>query len=1202
MQIAMAKSSVQNTDTQKMISLELKNEQLSQAFKRLEKLTDYKILFVYDQISHYTVSGKVEADNIEQALKQLIGDKPLDYTIDRQFIHITLKEKQKQTPNQRTPASDTPQNPQMTSVSGKVIDKSGEPLASVLVYVKGTPTGTLTDPDGAFSLTVDESQVITFSLICYRSVTCPVSAIPKQNWVVRLEEDPLALDEVIVTGYGEISKHELTGAAKRIEATDIMSDSRMSVAQMLAGQVAGMSVSLGSGEPSATPKIRIRGNASILGNKAPLWVLDGIILDDPVSVSYSDLNGDDAAYLIGNAIAGINPQDIESINVLKDAAAAALYGVRAGNGVIVVSTKKGKASKPQATYNGNFSINERVNYSNLGMMNAGERITLSQEIIAASLLYPRVPNVVGYEALYLDYLNKALTYDQFTSAVQQMSDRNTDWYDLLFRDAVTTNHTLSINGGTETATYYASLGYNNSPGTAIGSESTRYNGLLKLTSWLSKKLYVNFQISSSSQRNHGFYTGVNPDSWAYNTARTIPAYNDDGSYFFHPVQTTSSTYNDDQSAMVRNYLYEISQTGQTADVDQLNTKLDLQWNFYKGFRYKLSGSISKSNTTRVSTATEDSYIVTAIRGYAVGAELPGSDKANSSSLPYGGIYNNRESKQTAYTIRNAVAYNNTFNDVHTFSAEAISEIRTVKSDGFGVTIRGWFPEGQILSPTVTSSNYAYFRSSLSPSITDSEQNYLSWIGSGSYSYKDKLTGSFSIRADGSNQFGVNPKYRFLPNWSLGAKYTLTNEAFLKDNPLLNYLALRASYGALGSVDTNTSPDLVSTIRTIPYSEVGLWESYVSYYPNPDLRWEKVVTYNAGLDFSLFNGHISGSFDAYHKKTTDAIMYKQISAINGLSSYKINGGDIENVGYEIDLMAYPIKSKDWELGLGVIYGYNKNTLTKANDGKEVTTSDKLNGNALIVGEPLGTLYSYQFYGLDHDTGLPIFYDDEGKHTYIGIDDQEHPNYTLYSERAGLVKSGLLYAPHTGGLKLHARWKNFRLNADFAYQLGGVKRLPNLYNYSNTSSARVFDPMFNVPKELINRWKQPGDEEFTNIPALFNYQQYNTLANGDGRRPTVSYYDGSSFLTYSVISGTSIYDRSDIRVASTDNIRLNRLYLSYLMPRQWSRMFHIASMELSAQATNLFLIADKRWHGRDPEQASSANSTLPSAYTFNINITF
>lgn len=1174
------------TNAQVVVSIKVENASLEEVFRQITQQTGYHFVYSSNELKgNKKINLNVREVELNELLKKALKDTKLRHLINDDIIMI-IPYKESLTQLQ-----------QAITITGIVRDSEGLALPGVSVSIHGTRIGTTTDANGRFSLSVGNAENIElrFSFIGMKPRIVAYKDRPREGeWVIVMEDEMTEVDEVIITGYQRIKKHELTGSVASIKAAEIMQDGKFSISQMLEGEIAGMMVTVNSGEPSATPKIRIRGTSSIVGSKAPLWVLDGVILDDPVSIDYSDLNGDDAAYLIGNAIAGINPYDIESISVLKDAAAASVYGVQAANGVIVVNTKRGHVGKPRVTYNGSMSLNARESYGRLELMNAGERIQLSKDIIDQHLTYKRFPTL-GYENLYFKYVNNEISGEQFEREVQKMSDRNTDWFDLLFRDALSTNHTVSLSGGSEQTRYYASLGYTNTPGTAKRSDSERYTLMMKLNSYLNEKLYAAVQINASMTENKGFYTGVNPSQWAYKTSRTLPAFNEDGSDYYIP--TTSTAYREDGYYNI-NYLNELRNTGQQGRISSMTANLNLQWHIWDFLKYDVTGTIVNQRSTSQSWATDRSNVVARTRGYNYDSPsvTPGSAQYLASPLPQGGIFSNGETEQTSFTLRNQVDYSNTFGGMHTVSAMLTSEIRSVVAKGYSSTAYGWLHDrGQVFDPVVNSTNLNGYLSRIgNPSITDNTKNYVSWLGFASYIYNNKYFVNFNIRMDGSNQFGDNPKYRFLPVWSLSARYNLMGEEGIRRSlPFVSELSLRASYGIQGNVDKGTSPKLVARVGSID-SRTYLAKSTIQYYPNPDLRWEKTTSYNLGLDFNLWKGRLSGTFETYKKKGTDVIMNKQISGVNGVGYLKINGADMNNTGIEVDIVGYPVKNKNFEFGIGIKYGYNKNKLVKANDGKEITLADRLSGDALVEGETVGTIYSYHFAGLHPDNGYPIFYDKYGNTTFSKEVEENganvtktFPNFSIYEEEAGLVKSGIIDPPSSGGIQFHFRYKNWRMKTNFTYKFGGVSRLPDIYNKEYSS---IFDPTLNVSTELNNRWRKPGDEKHTNIPALYDHQTYSQLEE----RPL------DANLTER--SGIYIYDQSSVRVAKTDNIRLNNISLSYMLPEQWLKKMRVSNMSFTLQATNLFLIADKAWLGFDPEMGKSANVSLPRTYTFNMNINF
>lgn len=1076
-------------------------------------------------------------------------------------------------------------------VTGHVYDPGKEALVGVTVAVKGsTSGGAITDENGRYMILVpnESGTVIVFSSIGFEKKEVAVG--DKKVIDVTMTEKSAYLDEVVVTGYQNVNRRELASAVSQIEMDEIKLSDKFSIDQMLAGQVAGMSVTTTGGGPSATPKIRIRGTSSLYGNTAPLWVLDGIILDDN-SVNWDasgnlDPLAEDAQYLVGNAIAGVNPNDIESITVLKDASATAIYGVQAANGVIVVTTKKGRNGPAQVTYNGSVSINQRENYRRLYLMDAGERVQLSKDLLDSRLSYTRKDFNLGYEMLKAQYDAKKLTRSQFDAAVTEMIDRNTDWFDLLFRNAVTQNHTLSLSGGNESTTYYSSVGASISQGTAREEVSKRYTATLKVNSWISPKVYIGFQLNGSITDNQGYHSSFNPDSYARETARTIPAYNADGSLFFYRPYESFSTSNMANQTYAFNALHESQTTGNYADLASLTGLMNFVWKIYDGLRYEMTGSYVYNATKTTTWAQEDSYYVNQLRGYVFDELEFGSSFWNESVIPQGGVLSKSEATKTTLDIRNTLSYSKDFKG-HLVSALATSEIRSVITDGFSGTHYGWMPErGQVISPSYTDAYIVDLKNgAFTPVITDNRANTVSWIFSGIYSYKDKYTLNANVRMDGSNQFGENPKYRFLPIWSVAGKYALTNEAFMKPyEDWLSYLALRLSYGIQGNVDKGTSPDLVMQIGSID-SNTGMATSTVAYWPNEDLRWEKTTQYNVGLDFSFLLDRITATVDFYKKVGTDMIVNKTISAVNGYTIRKINGGNVNNSGVELAVKFTPLQTKDMRLVIGFVHSYNKNELIKANDETNNTRENMLSGSALIEGEALGTIYSYPFAGLDHETGLPVFYDKKGNTSATWLS-KTYKNYTLYEDEIELVKSGVVSPPHTGGINLEYRWKEWILRGSFTYSLGAVNRLPFIYGDYDS----VFDPEKNVTREILNRWREPGDELHTNIPVLYDDNTYTNL----GIRPMRANVDH--------IYGTSMYDYSTARVCSTNNLRLRSLSLSYIFNKKVLKKMHLSNFQISAQANNLFIIADKRWHGFDPEQGSSANSSIPRTYSLSVTIGF
>lgn len=519
--LTMFSANIRGQQSEKRISLEFKNERLANAFKKIEEASGYKFIFNHEDIFAYGVTGSIRNKTISETLDEVIGKKPLVYKIDGNFITIALK-----------PGSpEAEAKARLCQLDGIVIDENRQPLPGAHVIIEGTKWVTTTDINGAYNFLIENNATYTlrFSYLGMQTRQVKVSVekglANKKVSPVILKESDAALNEVVITGYQVMDRRESASAVSSIKAADIMVQGVSSIDQMLQGTIPGMAVMNTSGEPSATPKIRIRGNATINGNKSPVWVVDGVILEQDVPFTASDINSEDAKYLIGNAISGVNPQDIESITVLKDASATAIYGVKAANGVIVVTTKKGKAGRPVITYNGNVTLNTRPSYSNYHQMNSQERIAFSKQLVDAGYNFGRTPYGPTYEGAYEALMNKDMTLDEFKSEVGAMQTRNTDWFKHLFRNSITHTHNVSVSGGTEKMTYYISAGYQNIEGAAKGSDTEKISTLAKMTMDINKHISFTAKVDFTNTANNGYSSSVNPFNYAYSKSRTIPAFN-----------------------------------------------------------------------------------------------------------------------------------------------------------------------------------------------------------------------------------------------------------------------------------------------------------------------------------------------------------------------------------------------------------------------------------------------------------------------------------------------------------------------------------------------------------------------------------------------------------------------------------------------------------------------------------------------------
>jgi len=1063
---------------------------------------------------------------------------------------------------------------QMT-VAGHVVDEDGEPLIGVAIREKNGEEATVSRIDGEFQITVNgTAPQLEFS---YIGMKTQVVAIRKNETglTVRMEPDHQQVSEVVVTGYQRMSRRESAAAISQVKMKDVFTPSAMNLDQMLQGKIPGMAVMIQSGEPSSTPTIRIRGNSTINGNKAPVWVVDGVIMSDIVPFTASDLNSPDAAYLIGNNISGVSPQDIETITVLKDASATAIYGVKAANGVIVVTTKKGKASAPNITYDFNLNTSTKPSYSHLQLMNSQERVQLSKDIFDARLQYPRVPTLESYEGALQKLFNKDITQAEFEREVRYYELMNTDWFDILFRNATTQNHNISLNGGSERVRYYASMSYNDSPGIAKGSESNRFTALNKVFVKINKIFDAELKLEISNQKNTGFYT-VTPFTEAFNTSRAIPAYGRDGELYYYSRGNVSNNLN-------YNVLNELNTTGMESTSRRMGGVFNLNARLLEGLTYTLTTSYYWNSNKNYQWATDHSFYVTMKRGYPYGAYEHGDSQYNSSPLAQGGIYVLANTFNDSYTVRNTLNYINVFAKKHEVNFFAGVEIRADKYNGNGQEYYGWEDQyGQNISPIYTTGYLGKLqRGELRPKLTDQLTQIGSYFGSASYTFDNRYVINGNIRSDGANKFGSNPKYRWLPTWSVAGKWYVSNEKWFRKMKFIDNFAIRASYGIQGNIHDDSTPYLI--VQMSDYDDItGLRKGFINRLPNPDLRWEKTKSYNIGVDASFFEGRLTFTFDKYGKRTEDLITNMTVSPTTGRSYLSMNAGKAINDGYEGAISVDAIRSKTIDWNLSFNFSHNTNEIRYAYEAKltdKEMFENMVAGNVATLGQPLGTIYSFKFAGLSAENGYPLFYTTDGRKVHEG-------DY----EAMELVPSGSIYPDLTGGFDTRITYKkNLSLSVGFSYQVGGVKRLPSLYDDLNYA----FDPTRNVPSFFNNRWRQPGDEAVTNIPALYD----RTIANHFPDE-LVGHYDDNVANSVTMVR---MYDKSDIRVAKSDFLRLRNITLSYRLPHEWLRPLHIREMTLRLQGSNLFTLKSSKWEGLDPETAY-ANMPLMPSYNLGINIMF
>ena len=726
---------------------------------------------------------------------------------------------------------------------GRVTDEKGEPLPGVAVFPTNfVEFGAATDMDGKYVLqnVPAEAKSVTFLMLGMKKEIVMIGK--KAQLDVMLIEDSHSLEDVVVTGYQKIDKRYSTSAVTSIKMEDVHLPGVASLDQMLEGKIPDMVFTTNSGEINATPRLRIRGTSTLIGNREPLWVLDGIILTDPVALSPDVLNDPDYVNRIGNAVSGINPQDILRIDVLKDAAATALYGTRAANGVIVITTKSGREGKPILSYTATMTARRRPYYtdSKINLMNSNERIQFSQYLVDQHYLYPSGMPLVGYENALNNLYAGIYTQSEFNNAVNEMASMNTDWFDILCHNSFSHDHSVSVSGGSDKIRYYASLGYTDQDDVIKNTTNRRYTGMAKLDIQLMSKLDLGLNINGYHNDRKYNASRINPTDYAYSTSRAIPAYNKDGSYYYYKKNTGGLA-----GYLNYNILNELDNSGQDQSVNNMMATANLHFQPLQWLHFNGILSLNSSSSSAETLYGESTFYSSSLRRSEVGV-LPGTD----SEMPYGGEYTKATTSTKGYTARLQMDVNKFLGEdmFHLINFSLGGEASSTLYKGYERTDRGYYPDrGETFVVNVPSSYTSYYTwvSGNVPTITDQKTNLLSAYATLSYTFKDLFTLNANTRFDGSNKFGSRSNEKLLPIWSVSGNANLKSIAKL-DVDWLDNLTVKASYGEQGNMLDDQTPVMVIKKGTMD-AYYGEMVTTAKYFANPDLKWEKTCrTFPVGL--------------------------------------------------------------------------------------------------------------------------------------------------------------------------------------------------------------------------------------------------------------------------------------------------------------------------------------------------------------------
>ena len=1076
-------------------------------------------------------------------------------------------------------------------VQGVVISSEDNmPLIGASVYIKAedlskdgnspTITGVITDIDGKFNISVPEGVTRLFCSYVGHEVQ-ELKLVPgKDQYEITLFPSAQMLDAVVVTGYQTVERRKLTAAVGKLNISDETIGAVKSIDQALAGQIAGLSVTSTSGAPGAPAKIRIRGTSSLNGTQDPLWVLDGIPLEGTDVPQSNVLN--DVSNIQQSSIAGLNPADIENITVLKDAAATAIYGARAANGVIVITTKKGKVGKPVINFSSKFTYMPTLSTNRLNMLNSQEKVDLELELLRSNFAYgdnkggvSKIISGYGLTDAYKKGGWSALTPEAQTD-ISRLRNTETDWGDILFRDAFNQEYSLSLSGGNERVTYYTSIGYYQENGNVKGVGLDRLNIVAKTSYKVNRMLKFGVSLFVNRRNNKTYLTDtyglVNPVYYSRKANPYYQPFDANGNYVYDfDVQNNSDT------DLGFNIFEERKNTSNEETINALSSIFDAELRFNDKLKFTTQLGLQLDKASKEQIADKESFSMRIIRKNS--KYWDSASQSNKYFIPDGGVHKAYENTNSQITWKAMGEYRDSFNDIHELEVMVGTELRktwyeTLFSAGYG------FDRQTLTTKPVVFPDEDRARQFPLHQKTYKENAYVSFFSTASYSLMNRYTFGGSIRFDGSDLFGVDKKYRYLPLYSVSGLWRLSNEPFMQGTrKWMDNLAFRVSYGIQGNIDKNTSPFLLGKYivdNILPGGSEHMID--INSAPNKKLGWEKTQSVNVGLDFSVLNQALNLSVDYYYRKGTDLIGKQMLPLETGFVSTNINWASMVNKGVEVSLSTRNVATKNFSWYTNLNFAYNNNKVLR----EAIPEAQTIPGRE---GYPVDAIFAIKTAGLDEE-GYPLFYDKEGKKVTLkelyrlqdpfGLGFTVNSDVTPAEERSFYSYIGSQDTPYTGGLINTFSYKNWELTANLSFNLGGYVRTTPSYNFIN------FDRGQNVNSDILDRW---------------------TPENTDGRLPALITSEKRADEYYWYDQKSEIYKNLDIWVKKLNYFRLQNLRLGYRLPEKMTKSLGMGSASVAIEGRNLLVFGSSYKNFLDPESMYNPYAPpIPKSITFSLNLNF
>lgn len=934
------------TAKQKGISITFTNLPVKEVFKALNTQTNLKFIYSpLDLDENKKISGSFKDAELDQILKSILATSKVTYIIKDNTIIIKAAQ---------------PRN-----LNGKVVDENNSPLPAVMVQANVSKQATMTDGNGNFSIKVTEADTeLTFKMLGYADQSIAITE--SSNYQVNLKPTTESLNEIVVVGYGVQKRSDVTGAISSVTSEQINKMPSTSISEMLRGSAPGVQVTMGSAAPGGSSSILIRGRRSLSAGNDPLYIVDGV-----PSASIDD----------------VNSNEIASVEILKDAAAQSIYGARAANGVILITTKRGVSGKTKVNVNSYAGVQEL--YRNFEFYDGDQWASYRKEAFY---------NAYGY--YNEDEVFKGLMKNSYESK------EYVDWEDVMISPAWQNKNDVLIQSGNEKTKYALSLGHFYQDGMVPASDFKRFTGRLNIDQTLSDKVSIGSNIAYTKS-----YRTITEGS--FNSFITMPplaeVYNADGSLKEDVTEAGESHYNP---------LFNIENSENNNITDRLNVNLFADWKIAKNLSYRLNTSL---NNRKV----QENY-------YKGINHFTGRNNGGSATVV--------ESTYNDYLVENILNYSKDINKHH-FDATGVASINGIQWKSISNTGLGFANDDLSYNAIASASSFSI------PVYQYSDRKLLSYLARTRYNYDSRYLITLAVRVDGSSVFGANNKYGYFP--SAAFAWRAKQESFLKDVDFLYDLKLRLSYGQVGNQGISPYTTLGLADKYLSefgdVTEVGYLPN--SELTNPNLKWETSTSTNIGLDFGLFKGRVSGTLELYDTQTTDLLVERSLSSTSGYSSQLVNLGHVQNRGIEVSLNTVAIDKKDFRWNVGLNFSSNRNKIKKIAgvvdaNGKPV---DDLNNN-WFIGKSMNVYYDYQFGGiwqLNDDianSAMPT-----ASPGSIKVNDVDEDNVISAADRVVIQRD----PDWISSFITNFEYKSFNLSLDFNYLKGGY--LYNSYLTSFTTGG-------------------------------------------------------------------------------------------------------------------------------------------------------